>query len=153
MWHKRRLDGKAAEGPRIKCLATIPINGKAAETDGSSGPIITPRCIASIAAITPTTIMIGRRQAEGDGAEGSMPFDAASGDKGDLHDEYQHPKGEDRAMDMKDGAGKRRAHYAGLEVSWREADGACEQCRHALAVEAAFRGRLTLRRSVGLMPA
>ena len=89
-----------------------------------------------------------RRQAEGDGAEGSMPFDAASGDKGDLHDEYQHPEGEDRAMDVKDGAGKRRAHHAGLEVSRREADedADAEQGRHA-AVEAAFRGSID--RSVG----
>jgi hypothetical protein len=77
-----------------------------------------------------------------------MPFDAASGDKGDLHDEYQHPEGEDRAMDVKDGAGKRRAHHAGLEVSWREADedADAEQDRHA-AEEAAFSGSID--RSVG----
>src|SRR6266851_3366334 len=62
------------------------------------------------------------RKAEGDGAEGTMPFDAASGDEGGLHDEQQHPESEDRAVDVKDGAGKRRAHHAGPEVSWREAD-------------------------------
>ena len=88
------------------------------------------------------------RQAESDGAEGTMPSDAASGDKGDLHDEYQHPEGEDRAMDVKNGTGKRRAHHAGLEVSWREADedADAEQDRHA-AVEAAF--GTSLERSVG----
>ncbi len=90
-----------------------------------------------------------RRQAEGDGAEGSMPFEAASEDKRGLHDEYQHPEGEDRAMNVKDGAGKRRAHHAGLEVSWREADedADAEQSRHA-GVEAAFRGSID--RSVGV---
>src|SRR6266567_4001078 len=42
-------------------------------------------------------------------------------------------------MDVKDGAGKRRPHHAGLEVSWREADedADAEQDRHA-AVEDAF---------------
>ena len=53
-------------------------------------------------------------------------------------------------MDVKDGAGKRREHHAGLEVSWREADedADAEQGRHA-AVEAAFRGSID--RSVGLL--
>ena len=46
-------------------------------------------------------------------------------------------------MDVKDGAGKRRAHHAGLEVSWREADvdTDAEQDRHA-AVEGALDGSI-----------
>src|ERR1700704_5897536 len=42
-------------------------------------------------------------------------------------------------MDVKDRAGQRRAHHAGPEVSWREADedADAEQDRHA-AVEDAF---------------
>src|SRR5450432_968818 len=91
------------------------------------------------------------RKAEGDRAEGTMPFDAASRDEGDLHDEQQHPEREDRAMDVKNGAGKRRTHHAGLEVSWREADEDtdAEQDRHA-AVEAAFGGSID-RPIVGLL--
>jgi hypothetical protein len=81
--------------------ATIPINGKAAEAEGSSGADHHQRVDSSYHADHDHD----RRQAEGDGAEGSMPFDAASGHKGDPYDEYQHPKGEDRAMDVKDGAG------------------------------------------------
>src|SRR5438094_7623889 len=46
-------------------------------------------------------------------------------------------------MDVKDGAGKRRAQHAGLKVSRREADvdTAAEQDRHA-AVEDAFDGSI-----------
>jgi len=62
------------------------------------------------------------RKAEGDDAEGAVPFDAARGDEGGLDSEQQHPEREDRAVDVKDGAGKRRAHHAGLEVGRREAD-------------------------------
>src|SRR5258708_28557757 len=53
-------------------------------------------------------------------------------------------------MDVKDGAGKRRAHHAGLEVGWREADedADAEQDRHA-AVEDAFDGSID-RSVVGL---
>ena len=84
-----------------------------------------------------------RGKAEGDDAEGTMPFDATSGDEGGLHGEQQHPEGEDRAVDVKDGAGKRRAHHAGLKVSWREADedADAKQDRHA-AVEDAFDGSI-----------
>src|SRR5205085_5686464 len=50
-----------------------------------------------------------------------------------------HPEGEDCAVEMENGAGKRRAHHAGLEVSWREADvdTDAEQDGHA-AVEDGF---------------
>src|SRR5207245_11311669 len=53
-------------------------------------------------------------------------------------------------MDVKDGAGKRRAQHAGLEVSWREADedADAKQDRHA-AVEDAFGGSID-RSIVGL---
>src|SRR5437016_670137 len=46
-------------------------------------------------------------------------------------------------MDVKDGAGKRRAHHSGLEVSWREADedADAEQDCHT-AVEDAFDGSI-----------
>ena len=80
-----------------------------------------------------------RRKAEGDGAEGTMPSDAAGRDEGGLHDKQQHPEGEYRAVDMKNGAGKRRAHHACLEVGGREADvdADAEQDRHA-AIEGPF---------------
>jgi hypothetical protein len=84
-----------------------------------------------------------RRKAESDRSEGTMPFDAASGDECGLNSEQQHPEGEDRAVEVKDGARKRRAHHAGLEVSWREADehADAEQDRHA-TVENAFDGSI-----------
>jgi hypothetical protein len=80
-----------------------------------------------------------RGEAEGDGAERAMPFDAASGDERGLHDEQQHPQGEYCTVDVKNGAGKRRAHHACLEVRWREADvhADAEQDRHA-AIEDSF---------------
>jgi hypothetical protein len=80
-----------------------------------------------------------RGEAERDGAEGTMPFYAASGDERGLHDEQQHPEGEYRTVDVKNRAGKRRAHHACLEVRWREAyvDADAEQDRHA-AIEEPF---------------
>jgi hypothetical protein len=82
-----------------------------------------------------------RGKAEGDNAEGTMQFDPPSGDECSLDGEQQHPESEDRAVDVKDGAGKRRAHHACLEVTWREADedADAEQDRHA-AVEDTFDG-------------
>jgi hypothetical protein len=47
------------------------------------------------------------------------------------------------AVDVKDVAGKRRAHHAGLEVGWREADedADAKQDRHA-AIEDALDGSI-----------
>jgi len=70
-----------------------------------------------------------------------MPFNPAGRDEGGLDGEQQHPEREGSAVDVKDGAGERRAQHAGAEVSGAEADvhADAEQDGHA-RVEDAFRG-------------
>ena len=51
----------------------------------------------------------GRQKAT---APREMPLDAASGDESHLHDKQQHPERKDRAVNVKNGTGQRRAHHA-----------------------------------------
>jgi hypothetical protein len=73
------------------------------------------------------------RKAESEGAEGTMPVDAAGRDESRLNKVKNHPERECRSMDVKDGTWQWGPQHADTEIGRRKPDDDdhAEQDRHA----------------------